>query len=45
MRDKKIEVRLNSLEYDWLKAYADKEQIPMAEAVRRFMNKEREKNL
>jgi len=38
MRDKKVEVRLNEIEYNWLKNYATEEQIPMAEAIRRFLN-------
>jgi len=38
MRDKKVEVRLNEIEYNWLKTYAKEEQIPMGEAMRRFLN-------
>jgi hypothetical protein len=38
MRNKKVEVRLNEIEYTWLKEYAEKEQIPMGEAMRRFLN-------
>jgi hypothetical protein len=38
MREKKVEVRVNEVEYNWLKSYADKEQISMGEAMRRFLN-------
>jgi hypothetical protein len=38
MREKRVEIRLNDLEYNWLKQYAEKEQISMGEAMRIFLN-------
>jgi hypothetical protein len=44
VRNKKIEVRLNEVEYNWAREYAEKEQIPMGEAIRRFLNSYRLKS-
>jgi hypothetical protein len=38
MREKKIEVRVNEIEYNWVKSYAHTEQISLDEAMRRFLN-------
>jgi hypothetical protein len=38
MREKKVEVRVNEIEYNWVRNYAEKEQISMGEAMRRFLN-------